>query len=362
MVANTSNFQWALTNWTTSRCTPDSQIWIWIFSHGVGLHHHFPLFSGDEERWSIEDPYGGRPETSSDEGFEITEWLIQTDVNHDDEMSNSTWVGVDEGVTLSPQTGEQIVWDDDFRLWLEGISCRRMVISAFTCRSPRAENETESCYGGGLIDDLSAPRRIIISCANETYSGWYNETTKIAFFAEPFMNALDPSKPAWNEACNSIDNDGVTSVLEAYLYARQHDKARKAVRIPPGQEDPWKYLYPSLYRAIDESPWLDDGGNFLPNFINLIDAGNPYMYGYDQGDAPWLARYTWLKPDTYSGYVEDINDDMEVDITDVTIAAHRYGWFYPGKWDSQSSIADINMDNWVDIQDIAAIAFMFGRI
>jgi hypothetical protein len=172
LITNRANLSWALTNWLKSNSNPDAQVWIWIFSHGVGLHHHSLLYYGDTEGWYLDDPYyggWGRAEMISDEGNEITEYLVDKDVDGDGTKSNTTWFGVDEGIGLKD---EEIAWDDEFKDWLGGVVYRRMMIFLSTCRSPEpSENETESCFSGGFIDDLSAPRRIIISCTNETYYG-----------------------------------------------------------------------------------------------------------------------------------------------------------------------------------------------
>ena len=343
MIANKSNFQWALTNWLKNRATPDTQVWIWIFSHGVGLHHHSPLDRFDDEWWSVD----GRVETPSDEGPEINEALIG---------GSDRWVGVDEGIRVNPPSGKETVWDDDFKDWLAGVNYRRMMIFLSTCRSPEpSENETESCYGGGFIDDLSAPRRIIISCTNETYYGWGNETTGIGFFSEPFMDALTLGSPAWYEACNLVDYDGIPSVLEAYVYAFEHDMARKAVRNPSGDpnQDPWRSIYKN-WREIDESPWFDDGGNFLPTFRNGTDVGDS-SYG-------WLSACTWLVQERYSSCVEDVNDDYKVDSTDRDMVAQNYGRYFPGKWNSQCSLVDLNEDDKVDMLDYTAILSKFNPV
>jgi len=361
MTANRTNLQWALTSWLNSSATPDTQVWIWIFSHGVGLFHHSPLLYGDSEWWTVDSPRGGgRPEMNSDEGPEITEYLINRDVDGDGVNSNTTWVGVDEGLYLFPPGGGEIVWDDEFKDWLAGVRYRRMVIYMGTCRSIGAsENETGSCFSGGFIDDLSAPRRIIISPTNETYYSWGDPTTGIGYFEGPFMDALTVYTQAWNDSCDSIDSDGVTSVLEAYKYAYDHDMSRKAVRNPSGNpdNDPWRNVYAN-WREIDECPWLDDGGNFLPTFANGTDVGvGPY--GYDSSDGE-LARYTWLVSERYSGCVEDVNEDLKVDGKDVALAALCFGCGYPAQWNSTASLADVNEDNKVDGKDIARIALKFG--
>jgi hypothetical protein len=350
MTANRTNLQYALANWLNSSSTPDTQVWIWIFCHGAGLFHHSPLYYTDPEWWSLEM---GRVEENSDEGSEINEVFIG---------GSNRMVGIDEGLYLSPSSGGEIIWDDEFKDWLRGVNYGRMVIFIGACRSVEAsENETGSCFGGGFIDDLSAPRRIIISPANETYYSYFNFTTGMGYFVGPFMDALTVYSQAWNESCDSIDVDGATSVLEAYEYAYNHDLARKAVRDPSGDpnNDPWKSIYGDIgARSRDESPWLDDGGNFLPTFANGTDVGVG-LYGYDSGDGG-LASHTWLVPGRYTGCTEDVNDDGKVDIIDVLEVAQTYGCGYPSTWWSRASCTDVNHDNKVDIKDVLMTAKQYG--
>jgi hypothetical protein len=356
MIANKENFHWALTAWLKNNSNSDSQIWIWIFGHGVGLFHQPPQF-GIEESWQVH--INATAELNSDEGQEITEALIGKDV--DGNPNNNLWVGVDEGIYLTPPSGDEIVWDDDFSQWLTGINYRRMVIYVSTCRSGDSENET--CFGGGFIDDLSAPRRIIISPTNETYYGFYNETTGLGWFDEAFMNALDIDNPAYYEACNCIDNDGNTSVLEAYLFAYDNDMARKAVRTQGGTiPDPFQGVY-KWWRIMDESPWLDDGGNFMPTFKNLTDNPSPqeltWNHGMDNKDGT-LARYTWSDYRRYAGKSADINDDGTVNAKDAALLGSAFNCQYLQTWTSTASIADINSDNAVNAKDAVILGRQFG--
>lgn len=367
LTANRANLQWALTTWLREKSTLDTQIWLWIFSHGIGLRHWPKHGCLGEEKWVLPSDYKWLAEINSDEGLEITEWLINRegvwgglDVNGDGVISNDTWVGIDEALYLYSD-GKEIVRDDELKQWFEGIRYRRMVIVINTCQAANSENETESCYGGGFIDDLSGPRRIIITSTNETYTGYYNKTTGIGFFEEPFMNALDPRTTAWSEAAHLVDYDYITSVLEAYIYARQHDMARIAVRNPSGypEDDPWRDIYVN-YEWIDESPWMDDGGNFKPTFMDGSDVDQYSTYwGYDSDDGQ-LARYTWPIPSAYSSCVEDINDDWRVDLDDIYIASGNFGHTYPDDWNSKCSLADLNQDNRVDMADVYLICKKFG--
>jgi hypothetical protein len=250
-----------------------------------------------------------------------------------------------------------------------------MMIFMSTCRDPDAsENETEYCYGGGFIDDLSAPRRIIITPTNETYRAYVNKTTQVGWFEEEFMNALTPGTQAYQQACDLVSEEsdarpGVTSFLEAFIYARMHDMGRIAVRNPSGRmnDDPWKGKYQRWWE-IDESPWLDDGGNFKPNFVNGTDIDSfSKEWGWDAGDS-YLAMYTWLYPSRYRNSIdEDVNTDWKVDVTDVSMASHNFGSYWESRyyyrWCSKASLVDIcNTDQFykVDVQDLARISRKYG--
>lgn len=78
LTANRINLEWALTSWLNERDTPDTQVLIWIFSHGLGLYRHSPLFHGDEEHWELKGNLTAA-EVNSDEQNEITESLTWRD-------------------------------------------------------------------------------------------------------------------------------------------------------------------------------------------------------------------------------------------------------------------------------------------
>jgi hypothetical protein len=58
--------------------------------------------------------------------------------------------------------------------------------------------------------------------------------------------------------------------------------------------------------------------------------------------------------------VEDVNDDYKVDLTDVFMAAQNFGRFFPGNWNSECSLVDLNEDDNIDLSDYLAIAIKFG--
>jgi len=185
---------------------------------------------------------------------------------------------------------------------------------------------------------------------------WYDTHTNQSYFSREFINALDPTSPAWNIASRLLDDDNTTSIEEAYIYAYDHDMARKYVRTEGGTiPDPFIDKYGSGWaKLMDESPWIDDGGNFLPTFKNRTDVKNS-----DPAEG-FLAEYTWLDISRYSGCVEDVNDDFKVDLIDLYMTSQNFGCLYPANWNSQCSLVDINEDNHIDLIDYFAIALMYG--
>lgn len=195
-----ANLQYALKDWL-NQSTADDLIFIFIETHGGGYRRNTPGWFGDESKPAFfPDPQdeGHWAEIDSDEGFEFTEADIQEDVNDDDEIGDTTWVGTDEYLSLYPASGTETVWDDEVRDWLSDLQYRRLIIFIGACCAP--SNETEACFSGGFIDDLSAPRRIIITSSNETYRSWYEPETGQHYFGREFINALDPTNSAWGLA------------------------------------------------------------------------------------------------------------------------------------------------------------------
>ena len=282
--ANRDNLQYALDDWL-SQSTENDLIFIYITSHGGGYRRNTPEWPPDEGMPTfIED--GGRAEIDSDEGFEFTETHIQEDVNGDGEISDTTWVGADECLFFTDEIGSVTgtVWDDELDEWLNGISYHRLIALISACHAPT--NATQpSCFSGGFIDDLSGPKRIIITSSNETYWSWYEPETNQSFFDREFISALDPCSSAHDEACG---DDGAVSIYEAYSYALNHDMARKEVRTQGGTiPDPFIEKYKQIYAEVmDESPWLDDNGNGLPTFKDGADH-------LDENDGD-LAKRTYL--------------------------------------------------------------------
>ena len=258
--------------------------------------------------------------------------FVGIDLNQDGDQND--WVGIDE--CLQVQDGWY--WDDELASDLDTLSYAKLIFVRQGC-----VEDGEGCFGGGLIDDISGSKRIIMTATNETrhsYGDWdgdgYSE------WSEVFIDALYGKETYWNgthvvDTGNEVDadwnKDGHVSMWEAWDYAWNHDEARL---------------------AGFETPWLDDNGNGLPTYINGEDD-------LDQFDS---SLYDGLfSMETYFGFdnlkTPDINEDCEVDILDIAIVSKAFG-SEPGdpNW---NELADLNNDDKVNILDMAFVAKHFGK-
>ncbi len=380
LYADKENAVWTLNDWLGSVSDEDDLIFIFVATHGcrVWKRWHIP---GDPVRYHYTNE-NGRFEIGGDEWEELTELDLNMDVDGVGGISNDTWVGVDEGISLS--NGAEVLWDDEVRDCLNALSYRRLV---FVFSTGAANPENRTCFSGGFIRDISAPRRIIISCTNETHWSPAEKISEVpyrleGYWSREFINALDPSNPAFELADLYHQPDGAVSIYEAYMYAWYHDYARRDVRTQWGAiPDPWiNDPEHQPWWWMDETPWMSDVGNGDPDFRRREDHPNDVKDREGMGDHAYvgsLSKYTWLDRQRYSGYWTedhtdakcDINDDRKVDTKDLAIASKSFagsceywgeveGWWCHERW---NPIADINQDNMVDIRDIALIAKNYGK-
>jgi len=315
-IATKENIRWAIKNWLDQRSDSNDIIFVYYTDHGAGYNTYYKQVRGLDDPAKAIDGKRGDP---VDEGNEV--W----------NATAGKWVGYDEALTLQRGT-DTTYWDDEIKADLNYLASRgRYGKLVFVCFA---------CYSGGLIDDLSAPNRIIMTSANETTTSpkfgpgsWFNS------WSERFIEALHREKVTWdyNKTClihtgvsvnADWSNDGNISMWEAWDYAWKNDYWRQQGK---------------------ETPWLDDNGDSLPN----------YKEGRDMSDS----RNGLFCMETYfgSGNLKsaDINEDGIVDIIDVTIVAVAQG-SYPGhlKW---NSLADLNNDQVVDIIDVTFVGIHVGK-
>ena len=141
--------------------------------------------------------------------------------------------------------------DDELRLNLSTINCDKLIFV------------TTACFSGGFIDDLSAPNRIIMTTANETWPGGGWGEDQMHPWVSHLMDALHGEDVYWNFTTKQLihkgidvnadfNEDGQVSLKEAWDYAWEHDENRPQY----------------------ETPWLDDNNNSLPTYVYESDVND----------------------------------------------------------------------------------------
>jgi hypothetical protein len=295
----------ALTDWLASRSNYGDLVFIFIASHGGGYNNRYGQIEG------------GRIDADGDEGPEVYN------------ATSGKWFGVDE--CLHFQMDRSLYWDDQMKQDLATIKYGRMIAFIYGCEF---ENSTEHCFSGGFIDDISGPRRIIVTSGNETWYSWAaGYPIQRGYFSRYFIDSLDPNSYHFRNA--DTDGDGAISVCEAFMYAYQND---------PRRTDP----------INGETPWMDSNGDRRPTFLNGQDQGGHYEVTY-------FATQTWLNNSMYTGNVADVNNDGCVDMADIDQAVAHFGGecdpYANQLWDP---LVDVNYDNLNDMADISIIIDQFG--
>ena len=154
--------------------------------------------------------YGAVLDANGDENDNLSEATLNRDINGDGDKNDM--VSVDEVLCL---WGENMT-DDDFATNVNKITkYAKMVI------------QMEQCFSGGFINDLAAPKRVIMTACHETECSWakgpnylWNE------FTYSFLAAWTGSKPDGGGSVNADTNgDGKLSMVECFNYARANDAA-----------------------------------------------------------------------------------------------------------------------------------------
>jgi len=241
--------------------------------------------------------------------------IIGVDLNSDGDKTD--WVGYDEQICI----GSEAYWDDELAEDLSTLNYAKLIFVRQGCLDPEAMERArelflsegcaafrgESCFGGGLIDDISASNRIIMTATDETwYSYGDGDGDGFSEWSEVFIDALYGYNCHYsggeivvdNPVDADTNNDGHVSMKEAWDYAWDNDDARS-------------YSGP-------ETPWLDDNGNGLPTYID----------GADQADATdgILAGDTWLPlgtpgNGTVVGETRDVNANL---LSGVEVSLYEY--------------------------------------
>jgi len=232
-----ANVTWAITHWLQERSDFNDVIFIYFTSHGGGYQTR-PVAGYPPGL------YDGRYDKSGDEGLEHFEGTIGMDANGDGDKNDE--VGFDESIELQ----DGLYWDDELKRDLNTLRYGTLIMVR------------QGCFGGGIIDDISAPNRIIMTATNETARSWGGPV--YSCWSEQFMNALHGEKVNGEKVDADTNHDDHVSMKEAWDYAWNNDPARPVL----------------------ETPWLDDDGNKRPTYINEADQLDP-----DDGA---LAAYQWF--------------------------------------------------------------------
>jgi hypothetical protein len=142
---------------------------------------------------------------------------------------------IDETVFYYNETNNRIP-DDTLAVYLNSISGKLVAV-------------LEPCFSGGLIRDLRGPNHIIISAANEFQFSWGGGPGNHDVFSYYFTCALNGADHTGVAVNADTNGDSKVSILEAFIYARDHDTA-------------------------DEEPLLEDSGNG-------VGSHNPSATGTD---------------------------------------------------------------------------------
>ena len=264
------------------------------------------------------------------------------DFNGDEDFND--WVGVDESIIFDPFDQ---YWDDELATDLNTLNYSRLIFVREGCD----EKRSFGCFSGGLIDDISAPNRIIMTSTNETYTSvtdWDSFGQPgygFSEWAEVFMDALNGRRTYYNFTTREVvhtaievdadwNNDGYVSMWEAFRYAWYNDEAR-----------------------LDgsETPWIDDNDNGLPTYKEEHD-------NLDSG-VELLSQDGLLAWETYLGFerlrTPDLDGDREVEMEDIETLIRAFG-DTPSKPGWNSSL-DLHVDDIIDWKDIFLFIKMFGK-
>ena len=340
-----ANVKWAITQWL-QRSGPNDVILIFFPTHGGGYRKGYDYANNPLDQETLKSLL----DQDGDEGNETRESTLGFDINEDGNTTDD-WVGIDETLYLP---NDEFYSDDELREDLADLQYSKLIFT------------TTACFSGGLIDDLSASNRIIMTAANETDPAARVDSyssTNLSPWARHFMDALHGELVCWTSSYRLVhtgtkvnadtNEDGKVSMYEA-----------------------WDYSWNSNpYRLNGEdTPWIDDNGNGKPTYWNESDQLDPTDGAV--ADATWLP---WSRPrnrgfeqrgasvyDCVSWNVEsgwrdrkgDINEDGVVDIFDVVRVTSVYGSKegYPD-WDP---LCDLDGDGDVDIFDVVMVTSQYG--
>jgi len=295
--ASKEDFENAL-GWLNSRSDANDVVFIYFCGHGGGIANE-PL-PGLEPPWTGEGllkNFNGIYDENEDEwhngAHEISEIVLGEDMNN-----NSVWddIGVDESLWF----GTDWITDDE----LETLLPTQYGTMIFA---------TQQCMGGGVIDDLSATNRIIITAVDEIHLAIYDyyDIDRFSDWSATIFDALHGQDTSYSMSEGLVhegdqidadaNHDDKVSILEAFTYSAE-------------------YMINNSESTYPQTPWLDDNGNRLPSFY---EGYNHNDSSPDNGD---LASNTFFPMRYYNLTVRTCdNESVEFNGANVWIDDNSMG-------------------------------------
>ena len=191
--------------------------------------------------------YGGAWDAGADEpGETLYEGSYQIDLNDDgDQTDTVSWD--EELCAWQGLGGSSTILDDDLQTIMGDLVFHRMVVL------------TGTCFGGGLIHDMSqGGDRILMSSAGENEFSWSRDDLNFCEFSYYFTSAIRKMDADGQAVDADTDGDGRVSVVEAFDYARSMN-------------------------ARPETPWYEDSGDGIPHSGSMPAQGEGGL-----GGSTWL--------------------------------------------------------------------------
>ncbi len=209
---------------------PETGVFIFTTNHGGGFDPGDPSASSG-------GPFRSRLDSNGDEGTEpLYERSYGVDFNNDGDQLDR--IAFDEVLWL---WGGAPMYDEDFASLVDALpECGRMTILM------------GQSFSGGLIRDLSAPNRVVISAASQVQPSWSSPDGRFNEFCYHFTSALARRDWDGNVVGADADLDGRISMLEAFNHAVGED-------------------------AADETPYYDDTGDEVSHPGPLPSGGEGYL-------------------------------------------------------------------------------------
>lgn len=230
---------------------------------------------------------GGAPQVDGrdEDGEGLFDWM---DVNHDGDVNDI--VSIDESIYLA--AGE--IYDDELAELVGRLSVAKVTVVALPC------------FSGGLIEDLTAPNRVICTATIEEAVSWGDA------FIRGFVAALHGRNEYGSPVNADTNGNGHISMLEAFNYAAGSD-------------------------YYDEIPQYDDNGDGISHTDPVPAEGDGRL-----GCRTYLTRLT----------AGNIDGDSDVDLLDFA----GLGAYWLASGCGGCGGADLTCDKEVGLPDLQELS------